>query len=80
MPTMRSGSATGKRPQQHGVDDREDRGVGAEADGERQDDGGAEARILDEQADARVHVAERVRPSASRARVAPARDSAAQPP
>ena len=43
------GLGNGQRPQQHGVDDGEDGGVGAQADGERQDDGGAEARVLDEQ-------------------------------
>ena len=39
----------GQRLQQHRVDDRENRGVGADADGERQDGGGGEAAVLPQQ-------------------------------
>ena len=63
----------GQGPQQHGVDHRKDRGVGAQADGERQDDGGAEAWMLDEQPDARVNVADDPAVSVSRIRFSAAR-------
>ena len=46
-----------ERPQQHGVNDRENRGVDAETDGQRKEGGEREAAILDEEPDARLQIA-----------------------
>ena len=48
--TARSGSAPRQRPQQHGVDDAEDRRVGADAEREREDGDGGKARAAKERA------------------------------
>ena len=48
--------AIDQRPQQHAADDAEDRGVGADAERERDDDGGGEAFGAQERAQADAHV------------------------
>ena len=45
-----------QRLQQHGIDDREDRGVGADAEGERQDRRGREAAVLPQQPEPEPYV------------------------
>ena len=53
-----SGVADRQRLQQHGVDDGEDGGVGADADGEGQDGGRREAAVLPQQAEGEAGVLE----------------------
>jgi hypothetical protein len=43
------GFGHGQRPEQHGVDHREDGDIGAETDGQRHNDGGAEAGLVQQQ-------------------------------
>ena len=45
-----------ERPKQDGVDDREDGGVGADAEGERYDGDGSEAGVFEEHAGAVTEV------------------------
>ena len=45
-----------QRPQQHGVDDAEDRGVGADAERQREDRHRGEARIARERAGAETQI------------------------
>ena len=66
--TRRSGSPERQRPQQHRVDDAEDRGVGADAEREREDGGRGEAGILAQHAHGVDEVlAQRVERTAARA-------------
>ena len=46
----------GQRPQEHRIDDCEDRGVGPDAQGERQDGGGGKAAVLPQQPEAEPDV------------------------
>ena len=58
--TSRSASGKRQRPQQHGVDDAENRRVGADAGGQREDGGERETLLLPEQAEAELDVLEKV--------------------
>ena len=58
--TSRSGVGIGQRSQQHGVHDAEDRGVGADAERQRDQRDGREARRADEQARGVAYVTQQV--------------------
>ena len=53
---MSSPFVYGQRPEQHAMDDAEDRGVGADAERHRQDDGRGEAAIPDQPSERRAQV------------------------
>ena len=54
------GLGIGERSQQRGVDDAEDSGVGADAEGESEDGDGCEAGIFQEQAESKAGVTQQV--------------------